>query len=83
MGDQGLLDGQLQPEFLTQERRKLALDLLGFSLRSDETQEMVVGIAGIPQPPVAGIVRITLWDATKVPTKCPSLIPVPASARIR
>ena len=83
MGDQGLLGGQFQLEFVTQERRQLALDLLGFGLRSDETQEVVVGVAGIAQPPVAGVVRVTPWDATKLPSECPSLIPVPPFAGIR
>ena len=59
MGDQGLFGGQFQLELVTQEHRQLVLDLLGFGLRSGEAQEMVVGIAGIAQPPVVGIVWVT------------------------
>ena len=42
VGDQGLAGVQFQPEGLPEERRQLGLDLLGFGLRSDESQQMVV-----------------------------------------
>ena len=40
-----------------QERCQALLDLLGFGLGSGEPEEVIVGIADISQPPVAGITR--------------------------
>ncbi len=53
--DQRLGLRQLQLEFLAQERRDLRLDVLGLALWTGEPQQPVVGIADIPEPPVARI----------------------------
>jgi hypothetical protein len=58
VGDQRLAGVQFQREVLAQEPGQLVLDGLGFGLRSDEAQEMIIGVAGVLQPPVAGILRI-------------------------
>jgi hypothetical protein len=42
VGDQGLGLVQPQGEGLPQERRQFGLDLLGFGLRPDESQDVVV-----------------------------------------
>jgi hypothetical protein len=44
VGDQGLGLVQFQGEGLPQERRQSGLDLLGFGLRPDESQDVVVGL---------------------------------------
>jgi len=41
VGDQGLGLVQLQGEGFSQERRQRGLDLLGFGLRPDESQDVV------------------------------------------
>ena len=48
VGDQGLGLVQLQREGLPQERRQFGLDLLGFGLRPDESQDMVIGLCRAP-----------------------------------
>jgi len=54
VGDQGLGRVQLQGEGLPQERRQLGLDLLGFGLGPDESQDVVVCVPEVAQPPVPG-----------------------------
>ena len=51
VGDQSLVRGQFELEVITQERRKTLFDLFRFGLRSGEPEQMVVGVADIPQPP--------------------------------
>ena len=58
VGDQGLVLVQVQPEGLPEERRQPGLYLLGFGLRADESQQVVVGVPYVPKPPVAGVHRI-------------------------
>jgi hypothetical protein len=62
VGDQGLFSRQFQLELIAQEPSQLDLDLLGFSLRSGETKEMVIGVAAVAQPPEVGIAWITNWQ---------------------
>ncbi|MEC4019309.1 hypothetical protein [Streptomyces sp. H27-D2] len=45
MSDQSFLRREFQLEFVTQELRQLILDSFGFGFRSDETQEVIIGIA--------------------------------------
>lgn len=80
--DQGFVGVELEREFVAQEPRQLTLDLLGFGLGSDETQEVIVGVTRIAQPPVAGITRITDRQATQLPEQLPSLGSGPALTRI-
>ena len=44
VGDQGLIRVEFEREFIAQEPCQLILDLLGFGFRSDEPQEMIVGV---------------------------------------
>src|ERR1700745_3656079 len=53
--DQGLGRRQLQTQLITQERRYLLLDFLGLASGACESQQPVVGIADIAQPPVARV----------------------------
>jgi len=62
VGDQGFLGGQLQLELVSQQCRQLVLDALGFGPRSGKAKEMIIGVAGVAQPPVAGITGITGWQ---------------------
>jgi len=41
------------------------LDLLGFRFRPGETEQLVVSIAAISQPPVARIMNILAWHAAQ------------------
>jgi hypothetical protein len=49
VGDQGLGLVQFQGEGLPQERRQLCLDLFGFGLRPDESQDVVVCVPEVAQ----------------------------------
>jgi hypothetical protein len=42
VADQGLVLAEFQPEGLPEERRQFGLDLLGFGLRPDEPQDVVI-----------------------------------------
>lgn len=55
MGDQRLFRRQFQLEVITQELRQTLFDLLGFGLGPGETEQAVVGVSAITQPPIAGI----------------------------
>jgi hypothetical protein len=57
--DQGFLRVELQGEFVAQEPRQLIFDGLGFGLRPDEPQNMIVGVPGVAQPTVSGVARVT------------------------
>jgi hypothetical protein len=59
------------------------LDLLGFSLRPGEPEQMVVGISAIPQPPIVRIVRVGTRQSDHPPPQIPGLGPVAASAGFR
>ncbi len=83
VGDQRLLLGEFQLEFVTQELRQTAFDLLGFGLRSGESKEMVIRVANITQPPIFRIVRIRARQAGHPLTQCPGLGPVTAPAGFR
>jgi hypothetical protein len=48
MRDQRLISVQFQLEFLAQEHRQLVFDLLGFSFRSGETQDVIIGLCRAP-----------------------------------
>jgi hypothetical protein len=58
MRDQGLVLVEFQVEVVTQELGQALLDLLGFGLGPGEPEEVIVGIADISGPPVAGITRV-------------------------
>jgi hypothetical protein len=47
VGDQGLVLGQFQLEFVTQEPREAGLDLLGFGFGSDEPEQVVIGVSHV------------------------------------
>jgi hypothetical protein len=55
MRDQCLVRVEFELEFVAQERGQLVFDLFGFGFRSDETQKMIVG--------VAGAVRVKIFEA--------------------
>jgi hypothetical protein len=64
--DQSLVLGEFQREVITQERGEASLDLLGFDLRSNEPEEVIVCVADVLQPPVAGISGILAGQAVKL-----------------
>ena len=59
VGDQRLARVEFQGEVVAQEPRELIFDGLGLGLRSDEAQEMIIGVAGVAQPTVSGVLRVT------------------------
>jgi hypothetical protein len=48
VGDQCLVRVEFECEFIAQEGRQLIFDGLGFGFRSDEPQDVVVGLCGLP-----------------------------------
>jgi hypothetical protein len=48
VGDQRLFLGQFQLEVIMQEPREALLDLFGFNFRSDEPEEVIVGLCRVP-----------------------------------
>ena len=50
--------GEFQLEVFLQKRSKLPLDLLGFFLWTNKTQQKVIGISTIPEPPIIWVVRV-------------------------
>jgi len=67
VGDQRLAGVQLQREGLPQERGQPGLDLLGFGLRPDESQQHVIGVPAVKQPPVSGVHRIAAGEGAHLP----------------
>jgi len=58
VSDQGLGCGQFQLELIMQELPDAGLDLLGFPPGTGETQQPVVRVAAVGQPPVARIAGV-------------------------
>jgi len=83
MRDQRLFLIEFQLEFITQERRQLIFDGLGFGFWPGESQKVVVGIAGVAEPAVAGVARITPGQAAPLLPQFPGLCPVCAPSRPR
>ncbi len=54
-----LSGGQVQLEVVSQELRQPGFDRLGWGLGSDESEQVVVGVADLPQPPEPGIAGVT------------------------
>jgi hypothetical protein len=48
VGDQGLVRVEFECEFVAQEGRQLIFDGLGFGFRSGKSQDVVVGLCGLP-----------------------------------
>jgi hypothetical protein len=64
---------EFQLEVITQERREALLDLLGFGSGSGESEEVIVGVPDISQPPVAGIIGVPARDPAPLraqPPRC-------------
>jgi hypothetical protein len=58
VADQGLVLVQFQPEGLPEEPGQLGLDLLGFGLWPGESQDVVICVPQVPQPPESGVHRV-------------------------
>ena len=58
VGDQGFIQSQFQLEIITQESGQASLDLFGLGLGPGESEQGVVRVADIAQPPVARIIGI-------------------------
>ncbi len=76
--DQGLFLVQFQREVLPEEPGQALPDLLCFGLRPGEPEEVVVGIAGVAEPPVAGITGIPGGQAALLLAQFPRFSPVAA-----
>src|SRR5664280_3764986 len=61
--DQRFLLGEFQLERVTQECPELLLDRLGFGLWPGKSEEAVIGIAHIMQPPIRRIVGCLLYTS--------------------
>jgi len=80
VGDQRLVRRQFQLELVAQEPGEALLDFLRFGLRAGEPEEMVICVPDIPEPAVAGVTRIPVWQAAPLLTQLPDRRPVPALA---
>jgi hypothetical protein len=81
--DQCLVLVEFQLEVIMQELCQALLDLLGFGLGSGEPEEVIVGIADISKPPVAGITRVPARDPAPPraqPPRCGAVTPPPGVA---
>ena len=65
VGNQRLFLGQVQLEFVAQELPEPPLDFLGFRFRPGETEQVVISITAISQPPVARIMNILARHAAQ------------------
>jgi len=83
VGDQRLVLGQFQLEFITQERRQPLFDLLGLGLGSGEPEEVVIGVPTVSEPSVVRIMSIRAGHAAHPLTQLPRLGAVAASASTR
>src|SRR5262249_58620736 len=66
VGDQGLRLGQLQLELVAQELTDPTLDLLGLLARPDESEQEVVGVPQVSEPPVVGVVQHDRRDSLEL-----------------
>jgi hypothetical protein len=66
-----------------QKRGQLIFDGLGFGLGPGEAQQVVVGIAGIPEPTVTGVAWVTPRQVAPLLAQFPGLRPVTAPSRPR
>jgi hypothetical protein len=80
VGDQRLVRVEFKCEVVAQEARQLIFDGRGFGLRSDEPQEMIIGVAGVPEPTVPGVLRVARGKPSQLATQVPGFDPVPAPA---
>jgi hypothetical protein len=67
VGDQRLVRMEFQGEGLPQEPCQLGLDLLGFGFRPDESQQHIIGVPAVKQPPVAGVHRVAVGEGAHLP----------------
>jgi hypothetical protein len=81
VGDQGLVRVEFECEFIAQEPRQLIFDDLGLSLRSDEPQKMIIGVPGVSEPTVSGVLRVTRGELAELVSQCTNRITVPTFTR--
>jgi hypothetical protein len=63
VGDQCFLLREFQFEVITEELREALFDLVGFGLRPDEPEQVVVSISCVTQPPISRILWIPTGEA--------------------
>jgi hypothetical protein len=73
-----LARGQLQLELLAQELADLVLDLLGLLPGAGEAEHPVIGVAAVPQPPVARIGGVAGGHGLHLPAQPPARLPFSA-----
>ena len=76
VGDQCFSGVQFQREGFPQELRQFRLDLLGLGPRPDESQQMVICVPDVKEPPVAGVHRVTVGQGAHLLFQFPGLFPV-------
>ena len=81
VGDQGLLLVQFQPEGLPEERGQPGLDLLGFGLRPDKSQYVIIRVPYVLQAAVTGVHRVDSGERAKLLPQVTGGCPVPALPR--
>ena len=80
VGDQGLVLVEFQSEGLPEELRQPGLDLLGFGLRPDESQYVIVCVPYVLQAPVAGVHRVAVGERAQLLFQVAGLPPGPRAA---
>ncbi len=83
--DQRLGRRQFQLEIITQEVGQALFDLLGFGLRAGEPEQVIIGVADVPEPAVAGITGIPGGQAPPLLAQFPyrSTVAAPPGGRHR
>src|SRR5690606_30150545 len=75
--------GQLQRELIAQEPAYPVPDFLRFLLGPGEPEQEVVAVPHIPQPTVAGIVRVAAGDSPAFAPQAAQPFAIPMLARVR
>src|SRR5690349_24631169 len=79
--DEGLGLVEFQSEGLPEERGQPGLDLLGFGLRPDESQYVIVGVPQVLEAPVSGVHRVVMGKRAQLFLQVAGCRPVSARPR--
>jgi hypothetical protein len=74
MGDECFGLGQVQSEFILQERFDLLFDLFGFCLWPHKTEQEVICVATVSEATKVWVVWVLRWQLLKLPSQLPRFL---------